>query len=114
MSDAVARLHAAVMARRYGNPDMSRTAKLFAAGRAKMAQKPGEEAIEVAIDAARKDRDGVIRESADLLYHLVVLWAAMGISPDDVWAEIERRESAQGIAEKLPKGGARKVAPAVA
>jgi phosphoribosyl-ATP pyrophosphohydrolase len=110
MSDAMTRLHAAVMARRHGNPDTSRTAKLFAAGRAKMAQKLGEEAIEVAIDAARKDRDGVIRESADLLYHLVVLWAAMGIGPDDVWAEIERRENAQGIAEKLPKRGARKVA----
>ena len=103
MSDAVNRLYKAVLARRGQSPETSRTAKLLAAGRSKMAQKLGEEAVEVAIDAARGDRAAVINESADLLYHLVVLWTAMGIPPSEVWAEMARRERAQGIAEKLPK-----------
>ena len=103
MSDAVNRLYKAVLARRGQSPESSRTAKLLAAGRSKMAQKLGEEAVEVAIDAARGDRAAVINESADLLYHLVVLWAAMDISPSEVWDEMARRERAQGIAEKLPK-----------
>ena len=106
MSDAVNRLYKAVLARRGLSPETSRTAKLLAAGRSKMAQKLGEEAVEVAIDAARDDRAAVINESADLVYHLVVLWAAMGISPGDVWNEMARRERAQGIAEKLPKAAA--------
>jgi phosphoribosyl-ATP pyrophosphohydrolase len=103
MSDAVSRLHKAVQARRGQDPSMSRTAKLLASGRGKMAQKLGEEAVEVAIDAARGNRDQVISESADLLYHLVVLWVDMGIAPGDVWDEMARREKNQGIAEKLPK-----------
>lgn len=103
MSEAVSRLYNAVLARRGQDPALSRTAKLLAAGRNKMAQKLGEEAVEVAIDAARGNRDAVISESADLLYHLVVLWAEMGIAPGDVWDEMSRREKRQGIAEKLPK-----------
>jgi phosphoribosyl-ATP pyrophosphohydrolase len=97
------RLHQAVLARRGADPSSSRTAKLLAAGRAKMAQKLGEEAVEVAIDAARNGRGAVIAESADLLYHLVVLWADMGISPAEVFEEMRRRETAYGIAEKVPK-----------
>jgi phosphoribosyl-ATP pyrophosphohydrolase len=106
MSDAIDRLYDAVLSRRGGDPAVSRTAKLFLAGRSKMAQKLGEEAVEVAIDAARGDRPAVIAESADLVYQLVVLWAEMNIAPDDVWAEMTRREQAQGIAEKLPKQAA--------
>lgn len=97
------RLYEAVLARRGADPRASRTAKLLAAGRNKMAQKLGEEAIEVAIDAARGNRSAVIEESADLLYHLVVLWAEMGIEPEEIWAEMERRERAYGIAEKVRK-----------
>jgi phosphoribosyl-ATP pyrophosphohydrolase len=97
------RLHQAVLVRRGADPSSSRTAKLLAAGRAKMAQKLGEEAIEVAIDAARNGRGAVIAESADLLYHLVVLWADMGITPAEVFEEMRRRETAYGIAEKVPK-----------
>lgn len=100
------RLYVAVLARRGLDPANSRTAKLFAAGRAKMAQKLGEEAIEVAIDATRNNRGAVIAESADLMYHLVVLWAEMGITPDDIWGEMARREKAYGIAEKIPKDAA--------
>ena len=100
---AVERLYRAVLSRRGAPAGSSRTAKLLAAGRAKMAQKLGEEAVEVAIDAMRDDRSAVVAESADVMYHLVVLWTEMGISPDDVWAEMARREAMQGIAEKLPK-----------
>jgi phosphoribosyl-ATP pyrophosphohydrolase len=103
--DAIDRLHQAVLARRGAPASSSRTAKLLAAGRAKMAQKIGEEAVEVAIDAIRDQRGAVVNESADLLYHLVVLWAEMGITPADVWGEMARREAMLGIAEKLPKDG---------
>jgi phosphoribosyl-ATP pyrophosphohydrolase len=106
MNDTVQRLYQAVLARRGQDPATSRTAKLLAAGRNKLAQKLGEEAVEVAIDAARDDRAAVICESADLVYHLVVLWAEMGIAPSDVWDEMARREKAQGIAEKKPKAAA--------
>ncbi|SMH59401.1 phosphoribosyl-ATP diphosphatase [Azospirillum agricola] len=85
------------------SPDGSRTAKLLAQGRARMARKVGEEAIEVAIEAMRGDRNATLMESADLLYNLVVLLSDLGISPDEVMAELRRRELAFGIAEKLPK-----------
>ena len=73
------------------------------AGRAKIAKKMAEEAVEVVVDVMRGDRAAAVRESADLLYHLVVLWADAGISPQDVWAEMDRREALLGIAEKPPK-----------
>ena len=68
-----------------------------------MAKKLAEEAIEVVIDAVNGKTDAVIRESADLLYNLTVLWASAGVRPEDVWREMERREHMLGIAEKLPK-----------
>jgi phosphoribosyl-ATP pyrophosphohydrolase len=68
-----------------------------------MAKKLGEEAIEVVIDAIDGNADAVIKESADLVYNLVVLWVAAGIEPREVWAEMGRREQLFGIAEKLPK-----------
>jgi phosphoribosyl-ATP pyrophosphohydrolase len=68
-----------------------------------MAKKLAEEAIEVVIDAVNGDAPAVVRESADLLYNLTVLWAAAGVRPEDVWREMERRERLLGIAEKLPK-----------
>ena len=82
----------------------SRTARLLRAGRGKMAKKLlAEEAIEVVIDAMNGQTDAVVKESADLLYNLVVLWVAAGVQPKDVWAEMDRRERLMGIAEKLPK-----------
>ena len=103
MSDSLDRLYLAVLAARDLDPAKSRTARLFQRGPAKMAKKLAEEAIEVVIDAVHGNGDAVIRESADLLYNLTVLWAAAGIRPEDVWSEMERREHLLGIAEKLPK-----------
>src|ERR1700743_579994 len=103
MSDSLERLYQAVLAAKDLDPAISRTAKLFQRGPAKMAKKLAEEAIEVVIDAANGKRDAVVRESADLLYNLTVLWASAGVVPDDVWKEMERREHLLGIAEKLPK-----------
>lgn len=80
-----------------------RTARLLAGGAPRIAQKLGEEAIEAGLELALGNRDGVIRESADLLYHLVVAWTAMGVLPDEILWELRRRELAMGLAEKLPK-----------
>ncbi|AXK81786.1 phosphoribosyl-ATP diphosphatase [Pseudolabrys taiwanensis] len=104
MTDSVARLYDAVIAIRDTNPEKSRTARLLRAGPAKMAKKLAEEAVEVVIDALHGQPEAVVRESADLLYNLVVLWVHAGVHPDDVWAEMQRREQMfGGIAEKLPK-----------
>jgi phosphoribosyl-ATP pyrophosphohydrolase len=103
MSDSLDRLYRAVLAARTADPASSRTARLLRAGRSKMAKKLAEEAVEVVIDAMHGDSDAVVRESADLLYNLVVLWVASGVHPSDVWTEMERRERLLGIAEKLPK-----------
>ena len=84
-------------------PEASRTARLLEQGRARMARKVGEEAIEVAIEAMRADRGALVMEAADLLYNLVVLLADLDIAPDEILAELRRRELAYGIAEKLPK-----------
>ena len=86
---------------------MDVTARLMRAGRAKIAKKLGEEAVEVVIDAMHGDRDAVVKDSADLLYNLVVLWVSAGVRPEDVWGEMKRREEMFGIAEKLPKSQAK-------
>lgn len=103
MSDSLERLYLAVLAARDLDPAISRTARLFQRGPSKMAKKLAEEAIEVVIDAVNGDSEAVIRESADLLYNLTVLWASAGVRPEDVWREMTRREDMLGIAEKLPK-----------
>ena len=103
MSDSLDRLYEAVRAARNADPATSRTARLLHAGRSKMAKKLAEEAVEVVIDAMHGHSDSVVRESADLLYNLVVLWVASGVHPKDVWMEMGRRERLLGIAEKLPK-----------
>ena len=103
MTDSLDRLYEAVQAARDGDPATSRTARLLQAGRGKMAKKMAEEAVEVVIDTVHGDTAAVVRESADLMYNLVVLWVAAGVRPDDVWAEMDRRERLLGIAEKIPK-----------
>ena len=103
MSDSLGRLFEQVVAAKDADPAVSRTAKLLRAGRSKMAKKLAEEAIEVVIDAMNGDREAVVRESADLLYNLVVLWAEAGVRPQDVFAEMARRERLFGLAEKVPK-----------
>jgi phosphoribosyl-ATP pyrophosphohydrolase len=103
MSDSIARLFQAVHACRQDDPSTSRTARLLRSGRSKMAKKLAEEAVEVVIDAMNGDREAVVKESADLIYNLVVLWVSSGIKPEDVWKEMDRRERLLGIAEKVPK-----------
>jgi phosphoribosyl-ATP pyrophosphohydrolase len=103
VSDALDRLWAMIEARRGADPTLSYTAKLLAAGPPKAAQKLGEEAVEAVIAAVAADEKALVAESADLLYHLLVLWAARGIAPDAVWAELERREARSGLAEKASR-----------
>jgi phosphoribosyl-ATP pyrophosphohydrolase len=103
MSDSLSRLHEAVIDAKGADPAVSRTARLLQAGRAKVAKKLGEEAVEVVIDALHGGREAVVAESADLLYNLVVLWVSAGIKPQDVWDEMARRERLFGIAEKMTK-----------
>ena len=97
---ALERLWRVIDSRRGADPTTSYTAKLFGRGRAKIAQKLGEEAVEAVIEGVKGDRAALVGESADLLYHLLVLWAATGVSPADVAAELARREGASGIGEK--------------
>jgi phosphoribosyl-ATP pyrophosphohydrolase len=103
MSDALDRLFSGVVEARDLSPSASRTSKLFRDGVQKMAKKLVEEAIEVGLDAVQMNRESVVLESADMLYHLAVIWAECGVSPGEVMAEIDRRERTYGIAEKLPK-----------
>lgn len=111
MSDSLERLYQAVIAAKDLDPATSRTARLFQRGPSRMAKKLAEEAIEVVIDAINGKTDAVIRESADLLYNLTVLWASAGVTPEDVWREMERREDMLGIAEKLPKSAVKMPKP---
>jgi len=96
-------LLATIIERRRGDPATSYVAKLTAKGRAKMAQKLGEEAVEVVIAAMSDDKPGMVSESADLMFHLAVLLADAGLSFDDVRAELERREGVSGIEEKTKR-----------
>lgn len=92
------RLFATILRRQAIPGEGSYTASLFAAGTAKIAQKVGEEAVETIIEAMRGDRDRLISESADLVYHLLVLWADAGLAPADVWTELDRRHRGSHIA----------------
>lgn len=103
VSIPIARLYEALGGQRVSKVHNARTQKLLSSGIPKMSQKLVEEAAEVAIDAVRQRTQGVISESADLIYHLVVLWYALGIDPVAVWSEMNRREQMFGLAEKLPK-----------
>ena len=94
------RLFAVIESRKGADPSVSRTAHLFDRGVSKIAQKVGEEAVEAAIAAVEGKRAELVGESADLLYHLFVLWSAMGLTPEDVYAELARREGTSGIEEK--------------
>lgn len=105
LGEALARLWATIEVRRGASPDSSYTAKLLAAGAAGVARKLGEESLEAVIEAVKGDAAALTRESADLLYHLLVLWAAAGLSPDDVAAELARREGTSGIEEKRRRKG---------
>src|SRR3954471_10312939 len=100
MSEGLDRLFAAIAARKDGDPASSYTAKLLAAGVEKCAKKFGEEATETVIAAISRDKTELAKESADVLYHLAVLWAASGITPEDVYAVLKSREAMSGLEEK--------------
>jgi phosphoribosyl-ATP pyrophosphohydrolase len=101
--ERIARLHQAINGVRAGARTSARTSKLLLGGTPKMAQKVIEEAAEVGIEAIRGDRSALISESADLIYNLVTLWTELGVVPQEVWSEMDRREASLGMAEKLPK-----------
>ncbi len=92
-----------IESRRGADPESSHTAKLFHRGLDKICQKVGEEAVETVIEGAQGRKEGVVSESADLLYHLLVLWAASGVEPAQVWAALEGRKGVSGIAEKAAR-----------
>lgn len=99
----LSRLQAVIANRRSGDPQSSYVAKLNAKGVPKIAQKLGEEAVETVIAAMADDRDGLVGEAADLLFHLLVLLDAKGVPLADVLAELERREGTSGIVEKASR-----------
>ena len=98
------RLYGVIQSRRDADPGTSHSARLLSRGVAKVAQKFGEEAVECLIEAVGGERAALIAESADVLYHLLVLWVASGVHPEQVWAELQRREGISGIAEKASRG----------
>ena len=97
---ALDRLWQIIQSRRDADPQSSYTARLFARGRVKIAQKLGEEAVETVIEGVLENPAALVEESADLIYHMLVLWTAAGVSPTDVAAELARREGTSGIEEK--------------
>ncbi len=100
------RLHAVILDRRTADPAHSHSARLLARGPAKVAQKFGEEAVECLIEGAAGNKGALVAESADVLYHLLVMWVAAGVEPVDVWAELTRREGVSGVVEKASRGRA--------
>jgi len=105
MSEGLDRLFATIAARKGADPSQSYTAKLLAAGVEKCAKKFGEEATETVIAAIQQDKAKLAKESADVLYHLAVLWAASGITPEDVYAVLKSREAMSGLEEKASRKG---------
>jgi phosphoribosyl-ATP pyrophosphohydrolase len=97
------RLWSVVLSRRDADPAVSHSARLLSRGTAKVAQKFGEEAVECLIEAVAENRQALIAESADVLYHLLVLWVSSGVTPAEVWDELKRREGISGIAEKASR-----------
>ena len=93
-------LYNTVQERKTADPETSYTARLYAKGINQIAQKLGEEAVETAIASVAEGKDNVVRESADLLYHLLVLWVAKGVEPSQVWEELNKRFGASGLAVK--------------
>ena len=92
-----------IEARKGADPSTSHSAKLMSRGMSKVAQKFGEEAVECLIEAVSGNTQALVAESADVLYHLMVIWVAAGVAPADVWAELERRKGISGIAEKASR-----------
>ena len=102
-AEVLDRLYGVIAARKGADPSVSHSARLLARGTAKVAQKFGEEAVECLIEAVAGNRHALIGESADVLYHLLVLWMDAGVTPHEVWSELLRREGVSGIAEKAAR-----------
>jgi phosphoribosyl-ATP pyrophosphohydrolase len=98
------RLFETIRSRKGADPQSSYTAKLFARGTLQIAKKLGEEGVETALAAVAQDKQALIAESADLLYHLLVLWAACGVEPKDAYAALDARTNRSGIEEKNSRG----------
>jgi len=105
VSHVLDRLFLVIDSRKGASPDTSYTARLFNKGRQQIAKKLGEEAVEAVIEGVRGDRPKLVAESADVLYHLLTLWAASGVEPEAVWSELARREGLSGVAEKAGRKG---------
>jgi phosphoribosyl-ATP pyrophosphohydrolase len=101
---SLSRLAATIESRKGADPESSWTAKLLAKGPEKAAQKFGEEAVEAIVEAVKGDREKLVAEAADALYHLLVMCAARDVTLADIEAELERREGRSGIAEKASRG----------
>jgi phosphoribosyl-ATP pyrophosphohydrolase len=97
------RLWGVVLSRKDADPALSHSARLLSRGTAKIAQKFGEEAVECLIEAVGGHRTALIGESADVLYHLLVLWVDAGLRPEQIWTELARREGVSGIEEKASR-----------
>ena len=104
MSDIFKDLFETIQSRKGASPESSYTAALYAKGTAKIAQKVGEEAVETCIEALQGNKEKIAEESADLLYHLMVLWADQGLTPDDVLAVLQKRQGVSGHDEKASRG----------
>ena len=102
-SEILDRLFDTIRERKNADPESSYTAKLYAKGSKKIAQKVGEEGVELALAAALKDRDEVISESADLIYHMFVLWADAGVDPAEIYAKLAERQGLSGLVEKASR-----------
>jgi phosphoribosyl-ATP pyrophosphohydrolase len=105
MTHPIDKLFETIVSRKDGDPDTSYTAKLFAKGKLHCAKKLGEEAVETALAAVAQDDAALANESADLLYHLLVLWASSGLKPEDVYAVLESRRARSGLDEKASRKG---------
>jgi phosphoribosyl-ATP pyrophosphohydrolase len=103
MTDTLDRLYAAILDRRGSDPALSYVARISAKGRLKLAQKFGEEAVEIVIAAVAEDRTALISEAADTVFHLLLLLADADVTLDDVRAELDRREGVSGLAEKAAR-----------
>ena len=101
--EGIDRLFSIINARIKESPENSYTAKLGSMGTPKITQKLGEETIETIVAALTKDRKEVVKESADLIYHLLVLWVHIGIRPEEVWKELSERETLSGLEEKASR-----------
>jgi phosphoribosyl-ATP pyrophosphohydrolase len=103
MSDIFKDLFDTIQSRKGADPDSSYTASLLAKGTAKIAQKVGEEAVETCIEALQGNKEALANESADLLYHLMVLWSDQGLTPDDIMKVLQKRQGTSGHEEKASR-----------